>query len=80
MFSTQSVTQIVIWITFKMSSANAFKLEWSQILLFGKELTLFYTVPTFNDPEKKQPFENIVGVTIIFSFSYNVFYLSQNKF
>ena len=35
----QSVTQFIIWITFKMSSANAFKLDWSQILLSGKGLT-----------------------------------------
>ena len=27
--------------------------------LCGKELTLYHTIPTFNDPEK--PFENIVG-------------------
>ena len=32
MFSTQSVTQIIIW------TANAFKLDWSQILSFGKGL------------------------------------------
>ena len=38
MFSTQSVTLIIIWTTFKMSSTNAFKLDWSWILLFGKEL------------------------------------------
>ena len=38
MFSTQSVTSIIIWTTFKMSPANAFKLDWSQILLFGKKL------------------------------------------
>ena len=24
-------------------------------------LTLYYTIPTFNDPEKERPFENIVG-------------------
>ena len=38
MFSTQSVTQIIISITFKMLSANAFKVDWSQTLSFGKEL------------------------------------------
>ena len=41
MFSTQSVTQFIIWTTFKMSSANAFKLDWSQILSFSKELKHF---------------------------------------
>ena len=38
MFSTLPETQITIWPTFKMSSANALKLDWSKILLFGKEL------------------------------------------
>ena len=36
--STQSFTKIIIWTTFKMSSANAFGLDWSQILSFSKEL------------------------------------------
>ena len=47
-----------------MSSKYAFKLDWSQMLLFGKglimshalakgTLTLYQTVPTFNDPEKE---------------------------
>ena len=31
-----------------------------KINLFGKELILYHTTPTFNNPEKK-PFENIVG-------------------
>ena len=38
MFSTSSETQIIIWTAFKMSSANALKLDWSKILLFGKKL------------------------------------------
>ena len=42
MFSSQSVTQIIIWITFEMLSANAFKLDWYQIFLFGKELILSF--------------------------------------
>ena len=47
------------------------------------DLTLYHTIPTFNKLGK--PFENIVGKgentgTSIFSFSHNVFYLSQNKF
>ena len=37
-FSTQSVTPIIILTTFKVSSANTFKLDWPQILLSGKEL------------------------------------------
>ena len=39
MFSPQSVTRIIIRTTFKMLSANAFKLDWSQILSFGIELS-----------------------------------------
>ena len=40
MFSTLSGTQIVIWSTFEMSFANAYKLNWSKILSFGKELNI----------------------------------------
>ena len=28
---------------------------------FRATLTLYHTIPTLNDPEKKKPFENIVG-------------------
>ena len=30
--------KFVIWITFNLWSASAFNLDWSKILLFGKEL------------------------------------------
>ena len=51
--------------------------------MFPTHLTLYHTIPTFNDPEN-EAFQNIVGkekmlVTSIFSFSYDVFYPSQNK-
>ena len=49
-----------------------------------KRSTPYYTIPTFNAPEK-EIFENIVGKgenagNQHFSFSYNVFYRSQNNF
>ena len=37
MFSILSTTNFAIWITFNLSSANAFKLDWSKNLSFGKE-------------------------------------------
>ena len=47
-------------------------------------LTFSNTIPTFNDPEKKKPFENVVGkekmlVTTIFPISHNVFYLFRDR-
>ena len=45
---------------FFLSSAIAFNLDKSKILLFGKELTLYQTIPTFKDPGKKL-FKNIEG-------------------
>ena len=41
MFSTLSKTEIIIWATFILSSANAFNLVTSRILSFGKELKNF---------------------------------------
>ena len=49
-------------------------------------LTLYYTIPTFNDPEKVAFFLKTLWkkekmlVTSIFSFSHNVFYPSQKSF
>ena len=47
-------------------------------------LTLYHTILTFNDSDKK-PFENIVGKgenaeTSIFSFAHYVFYVTSNTF
>ena len=42
------------------SFANAFNLDPSKSLSFGKELSLFNTILTIIDP-KKEAFENIVG-------------------
>ena len=44
-FLSQSKTDIIIFVTFNLSSANAFNLVWSRILLCGKGLReLFYCV------------------------------------
>ena len=50
-----------------------------------KPITLFHTIPSFDDP-KKEPFENIVGKEEnagnqhFLLFFHNVFYLSQKNF
>ena len=75
MFSNQSVTQNIIWTTFKMSSTNASKLDWFQILLFGKELSLYLTIQSYNI-STKEGFWNHWGKRRKcqhFLFSYNVF-------
>ena len=41
MFPTHPITNLYFSITFNLSSANAFNLDQSKILLFGTELTLF---------------------------------------
>ena len=67
------------------NQANAYKLDKSRKLSFGKELTLSNVIPTFNDPEKDTS-RNHCGIkekmliTTMFSFSHNVFYPSQSKF
>ena len=53
-------TKFIILSTFISSSANAFNLDSSKSLTFGKELSLFNTILTIIDP-KKEAFENIVG-------------------
>ena len=60
------------YIYFYHRSANAFNLPESKFSMFGIEFNLYLTISTFNDPGKK--------VTIIFSFSHNVFYPSQKEF
>ena len=41
MFSILSRTNFAIWITFNLSSVNAFNLDWSKILSFGKKILSF---------------------------------------
>ena len=43
MFSTYPKTNYNFLVTFMLSSTNAFKLYWSKVLLFGKELTISQT-------------------------------------
>ena len=40
----------VCWVTFILSSANAFNSDKSKNLLFGKVLTHYHTIPSINDP------------------------------
>ena len=40
MFSTLLKTNFIFWVTFILSSANDFNLDWSTILLRGKEFIL----------------------------------------
>ena len=40
-------------VTCILYSANAFNADEFKNLLLGKELTLYHTIPTFNDPEKE---------------------------
>ena len=47
MFSTLSKRNFSFSVTFILSSANAFNLDQSEILSFGKELNLHHTIPTF---------------------------------
>ena len=48
-----SKTEIFTLVTPFLSSAHASNLAESQILSFGKDLTLYHTILTFNDPEEK---------------------------
>ena len=53
MFSTLSKREIIITAAFNLSSASTFNLELSKNLSFSKGLTLYCTIPTFNDPGKE---------------------------
>ena len=53
MFSTLHKTIFKFSVTFILSSANAFDLDEPKFLAFRNELTLYYTIQTFNDPEEK---------------------------
>ena len=44
-----------------LSSLNSFDFDQSRNLRLGKEFNLYQTIRRFNNPWKKQPFENIVG-------------------
>ena len=55
-FTTQSVRKIIFSAAFILSSANAFNLDQSKILLFGKELSyrrVAYETETFRSVKKE---------------------------
>ena len=56
-----------------------------KVSLFGKGLSLYHTIPTFNDLQKEAFWKHCrkrrkCWLPAFFSFSHNVFYPSQNKF
>ena len=57
MSSNLSKTEIIIWATFISSSANAFNLNQSKILLFGKELNVPYIVVFVSDTVKNAGYQ-----------------------
>ena len=48
-FFTLPKTSFYFSFNFILSSANACNSDWSKILLFGKELTLYLAIATFHD-------------------------------
>ena len=77
MFSTSQKTNCIFLATFELLSANPLKVDQYNNLLFGKELTLSHTIPTFNDLETRSLLKTLwekekMPVTSIFSFSHNV--------
>ena len=70
MFSTHPKKNVCFEFTIILSSANAFNLDESKNLSFGKELTLYHTILTFKD----RGGENLRKKTSNFSFSNNVFF------
>ena len=53
MFSTHPKLISIFLLIFILLSANALNLDQSKILSFGKELTLYHTIQTFNNSENK---------------------------
>ena len=46
-------TKIEFWFAIILSSASTVNLDESKMFLFGKGLTNYHTIPTFDDPEKE---------------------------
>ena len=61
MFSTLYGTYFSFQLHFKMSSAICFNLDQSKISSSGNGFALYHIIPNFNDLEKKNTSENIVG-------------------
>ena len=64
MFSTLSKTEIIIFVTFNLSSANAFNLVWSKILSCGNGLTPRHAEPLVS--EKLTLFTNTLSENFMF--------------
>ena len=54
MFSPLSKTEITFFVTFNLSSANAFNLVWSNILLFGNGLKRFFVTSAVSQNSENQ--------------------------
>ena len=53
MFSTLPKPNFNYSLTFILLSVNAFDLDHSKFLSYGKELSLYHAIPTFNDPKEE---------------------------
>ena len=58
-----------------MSSALCFNLDQSKILLYGIELTLYHTIPTFNDLEKEAFLKQSMAVKCWHSMKWSWFFI-----
>ena len=61
MLSTLPECNFSFSFTFILWSANAFNLDQSKILSFGKELTLYHTISKLFSTIRKELFEDIVA-------------------
>ena len=61
-----------------MSSANAFKLDWSQILSFGKELSLNWSKNVLFGKELPFPTQQILDYSKLKEFADNSFKSDEN--
>ena len=72
-----------IFVKFKIVVCKLLQFGRASNFLFGKGLSLYHTILTFNDPQGRRLLKTFLEkeemlVTSIFSFSKNVFYHSQN--
>ena len=81
MFFNMSRTIFVIWATFEMASANAFKLDQFQILLFGKELILQFSkmYPRGTFKKKKMLIYAFKLFGIVYSYTYGCYFTQKNE-
>ena len=84
MFYTLSQTFFAISAAFELLSANALNLDKSNNLSFGKKLTYYYTINSFN-ALKKNIWKTLLKkekmlITSIFSFPHHVCYTAKDLF